>query len=206
MIDLYFGQSGNSLRALIALEECGLPYRTRKLDLQKGEHKQPDFLRINPFGVVPAMVDPDGPEGSPVTITQSGAIMLYAAEKAGRFLPQDPARRAEVLQWFMLAVTDAQPASAIMLYMDKNVGDLTDASRAYLEQRFLTIMRGVDAHLAEGRGPYLLGDEASLADLALYPVAKVRRPLMEQGGGCERVLAWADRVAARPAVSRALAA
>jgi GST-like protein len=112
MIDLYTSSTGNGRRATLALEECGLPYRVHKLDLAKGDTKNADFLKINPAGAIPAIVDPQGPGGKPLTLAQSGAIVLYAAEKSGKLLPKDPAKRAEAFYWFMQATTDVAPTSS----------------------------------------------------------------------------------------------
>jgi GST-like protein len=205
MIDLYFANSGNSLRAVLALEECGLPYRPHKLDLQKQEQKSPSYLAINPFGVVPAMHDPEGVDGRPVTLTQSGAILLYAAEKAGKLVPPDPVRRLAALQWFMMATTDASPANAIILYMSNNVPDLSAAGRAYLQERFIGLMRRVEDHLATSQRVYL-ADEFSIADVALFPIVRIRRSMMQQIGGFTHICAWADRLLERTAFQRAIAA
>lgn len=205
MIDLYFANSGNSLRAVLALEECGLPYRAHKLDLQKQEQKSASYLAINAFGVVPAMHDPDGIDGRPVTLTQSGAILLYAAEKAGKLVPADSLRRLAALQWFMMATTDASPANAIILYMGNNVPDLSAGARAYLQERFLGLMRAVESHLAAPERAYL-ADEFSIADVALFPVIRIRRPMLQEARGFGHIFAWADRLLARPAFQRAIAA
>lgn len=86
MIELYLAGTANGLRAAVALEECGLQYRPHAVDLAKNEQRNPEFLKINPAGLIPALVDPEGPGGKPLTLSQSGAIVLYAAEKSGRFL------------------------------------------------------------------------------------------------------------------------
>jgi GST-like protein len=205
MIDLYFANSGNSLRAVLALEECGLPYQAHKLDLQKKEQKSPSYLAINPFGVVPAMHDSDGIDGRPVTLTQSGAILLYAAEKTKQLVPADPVRRLAALQWFLMATTDAAPANAIIFYMDANVPDLSAAARAYLQERFVGLMRAVESHLAAPDRLYLAG-EFSIADVALFPVVRIRRSVMQQVGGFTHIFAWADRLMQRDAFQRAIAA
>ena len=101
MIDLYMWGTGNGLRASIALAESGLEYKVHKVDLTKGEQKKPEYLKINPAAQIPALTDSDGPGGRPITLTQSGAILLYAAEKSARMLPKDPARRAIAQQWLM---------------------------------------------------------------------------------------------------------
>jgi len=94
MIDLYTAATANGHRAAVALEESGLAYRVHKLNLAAGDQKKPEYLAINPQGAIPAIVDQDGPGGKPLTLAQSGAIVLYLAEKSGRLMPKDPARRA----------------------------------------------------------------------------------------------------------------
>ncbi len=202
MIDLYYAATGNSFRAAIALEECALDYRRHKVDLLKGEHKTPAFLALNPAGAVPVMVDHDGPKGETITLGQSGAILLYAAERAERFIPADPLTRIETLRWFMAAVTDAAPGSAIIVYMGSFAPDKSEANQAYLEGRLMNVMRTFDGQI--GDQDFIVG-ELSIADLALFPVVNMRRELIERNGGCARLLEWADRMAARPAVQRALA-
>src|SRR5205809_8000992 len=93
MIDLYAAGTSNGMRARIGLEECGLAYNFHPLDLGKGEQKSPSFLAMNPNGQIPVIVDSDGPGGKPVTVSQSVAVLLYCAEKSGKFLPKDPAAR-----------------------------------------------------------------------------------------------------------------
>ena len=109
MIDLYAAGTSNGMRARIALEECGLPYTLHPVDIAKGEHKTPQFLAMNPNGQIPVIVDRDGPGGKPLTLSQSTAILVYAAEKSGKFMPKDPAARAAMLQALMSASTDVTP-------------------------------------------------------------------------------------------------
>src|SRR5256885_16084383 len=101
MIDLYAAGTSNGMRARIAVEECGLAYRFHPIDIQKGEQKLPGFLAMNPMGQIPVLVDNEGPGGKPLTLSQSTAILVYCAEKSGRFLPRDPAARAAMLQALM---------------------------------------------------------------------------------------------------------
>src|SRR6187455_1063486 len=105
MIDFYTAQTSNGQRAAIMLEECGLAYKLHKVDLQGGEQRKPEFLAVNPDGAIPAIVDHDGPGGKRLALAQSAAIVLYLAEKTGRFLPGDAGRRAQALQWLMQATT-----------------------------------------------------------------------------------------------------
>jgi GSH-dependent disulfide-bond oxidoreductase len=202
MIDLYYSDSGNSMRAVMALEECGFAYRQHRLDLQRGDHEAPEYLKLNPFGLVPLMVDDGGPGCQPITLAQSGAILLYAAERSRRFLPADPALRYQAMQWCLMAVSDAAPANAIINYMNHNVPDLSQTGRDYLMGRFVRLMRGVEAQLASSGQDYLTG-ELSIADLALFPVVRMRRTMLEEIGDLPYLLRWADRLAARPAVLRA---
>src|SRR5438067_13336755 len=106
MIDLFTSATGNGRRAAVMLEECGLPYKAHKIDLTKGDNKQPQFLKMNPAGAIPVIVDHEGPGGKSIIVSQSGAILLYLAEKTGKFMPKDPAKRAHAYQWFMQAATD----------------------------------------------------------------------------------------------------
>jgi GST-like protein len=202
MIDLYTAPTGNGRRATLALEECGLPYTVHKLDLAKGDAKKPEFLKINPAGAIPAIVDPDGPGGKKVTLTQSGAIVLYAAEKSGKLIPKDPAKRAEAYQWFMQAATDVAPTSSNIFYVSTHVPVKDAANTGYFEQKLVNLFGQVDKQL-EGRD-YIAG-ECSIADIALYPVVAGRKALVEAAPGLANLKAWAARMAARPAIAKAMA-
>ncbi|HYX63043.1 MAG TPA: glutathione S-transferase N-terminal domain-containing protein, partial [Burkholderiales bacterium] len=109
MIDLYAAGTSNGMRARIALEECGLKYHWHPIDLAKGEHKSAQFLALNPNGQIPVIVDDEAPGGRKLTLTQSSAIMMYCAEKAGKFIPSDPTKRAAMLEAYMSASTDITP-------------------------------------------------------------------------------------------------
>ncbi len=203
MIDLYTASTGNGRRATVALEECGLPYTVHKLDLSKGESKTPEFLKINPAGAIPAIVDADGPGGKKVALAQSGAIVLYCAEKSGKLLPKDPAKRAEAYQWFMQATTDIAPTSSSIFYVSTHVPVKDAGNTSYFEQRLLTQLGVVDKQLA-GKD-YIVG-ECSIADIALYPVVAARKAMIDAAPGLANVKAWAARMAARPAIAKAFAA
>ncbi|MEP7084872.1 MAG: glutathione S-transferase N-terminal domain-containing protein [Betaproteobacteria bacterium] len=116
MIELYTGNSSNGQRAAIILEECGLEYRVHKYDLLAGEHRNPEFAAIAPGGAIPVIVDSDGPGGLPLTLAQSCAIILYAAEKTGKFMPRQFAARAMAWQWLLHAATDVSSSSACIFY------------------------------------------------------------------------------------------
>ncbi len=203
MIELYTAQSSNGQRAAITLEECGLPYRVHKLELMKGEQRTPEFLALNPSGAIPVIVDPDGPGGVSITLSQSGAIALYAAEKTGKFLPRDPARRALALQWLMYAVTDCASASMMVFFESVLLPERLPANLAFCEERMLRFFRVADARLA---GREHLADELSLADFALYPIAAVRKPAIDAAGDLGNLTRWMETIGRRPAVAKAMRA
>lgn len=199
MIDLYTAGTGNGRRPALMLEECGLAYTAHKLDLAKGEGKSPDYLKINPVGAIPAIVDTDGPGGKTVTLAQSGAILLYLAEKTGRFLPSDAAERATHLQWMMFALTDIAPTSSAIFYttrLDDKVG-----AEAF-EGRLLTFLGHVDRRLGEAE---YLGGSFGLADMALYPVYDGRRALAESKADLPNLKRWGASVGGRPAIQKGMA-
>jgi GST-like protein len=203
MIDLYTYATSNGQRVAIALEECGLPYRVHRVDLAKGEHKGAEFLKVNPAGAIPAIVDDDGPGGRPLTLAQSGAILLYVAGKSGRFLPADPARRALALQWLMFALTDCAPATSYLYYLSGVAPEKSEANLAWLGQRLVAQFRVADARLA---GRDWLADELSVADFALYPVLVARRALVDAAGDLPNLVRWGAALAAREGVARGMKA
>jgi GST-like protein len=202
MIGLYSAATMNGRRAAIALAECRLAHSIHLLDLQQGEQRSPDFLALNPSGVIPVLVDDDGPGGKPITVTQSGAIVLYCAEKSGSLLPADPMRRSKAFEWFAQAVTDVGPASSMIFQMSLTP-EQSGASAEYFVQRFLRHCVDVDRRL-EGRN--FLADEFSIADVALYPIIAVRAALIHATAGLSHLKSWEARVAARPETARAMSA
>ena len=172
MIDFYTFGTTNTWRAAIALEECGLPYRVHKVDFAKGEQHAPAFRKLNPLGKVPVIVDHAGPGGAPITVSQSGAILLYCAEKTGRFLPTDPIQRFQVLQWLIHAVSDGSDAFGGLYRLSRFLPDKPESALAHYRNRLIALLKDVDAHLADR--DYLAGD-LSIADFALYPVVRGAR-------------------------------
>jgi GST-like protein len=201
MIDLYTAGTGNGFRAAIALAESGLPHRVHKIDLTKGEQKTPEFLERNPAGAIPVLVDSDGPGGKELALSQSGAITLYIAEKSGKFLPKDAARRALALQWFMQAATDVAPSSGMIFMSGSALPDKSPANTAFFENRLLGFLRVCDRQLA---GQDFLVGEISVADLALYPVVATRKALIDKAGDMPDLSRWAAAMAARPGVQRGM--
>ena len=201
MIDLYLAGTANGLRASVALEECGLPYRVHAVDLAKGEQRSAEFLKLNPAGLIPVIVDGDGPGGKPLTLSQSGAIVLYTAEKCGRFLPRDPAQRAIAMQCFMQVASDISGTSNAVFTMENRAPEKSAANVEFLKKRLLDYFAVCDRRL-EGN-EYLAG-ELSVADLLLYPNFALRKALLDQAGGYANLQRWGAAMAARPGVARGM--
>ena len=202
MIDLYAAGTSNGMRARIALEECGLPYKLHPIDLAKGEHKTAAFLAMNPNGQIPVIVDHEGPGGKPVTLAQSTAILLYCAEKSGKFLPKDPAARPAMLQALMSASTDVTPIfGAYFLAARAKEPHLPTVQ--LFKDRVRSLFQVWDAALA--RSKCCVGDEVTVADLSLYAgYARVKGAAPDAVEGMPNVARWGDMMAARPAIQRAL--
>jgi len=202
MIDLYAAGTSNGMRARIALEECGLPYTLKFVDLAKGENKTPQFLAMNPNGQIPVIVDHEGPGGKPLTLSQSTAILLYCAEKSGKFLPQDPAKRAAMLQALMSASTDITPVFGALTAM-ANAKPPHEASVQGFKDRLRSLLKVWDDQL--GKRKYAGGDDLSVADLSLfagYWRTKGAQPALVEG--LPSLDKWAAEMAARPAIQRAV--
>ena len=202
MIDLYAAPTSNGMRARIALEECGLPYTLHKIDLTKGEHKTASFLAMNPNGQIPVIVDKDGPGGQSVTLAQSTAILMYCAEKSGKFMPKDPAARPAVLQALMNASTDVTPILGAMIAM-KTQKEPHAPSVEVFKERVRGFFKVWDDKLAKQK--CCAGDEVTIADLSLYAgYARIKGAAPETVEGFANVARWAQMMAERPAIQRAL--
>ena len=201
MIELYLAPTANGLRASVALDECGLAYKPHKIDLTKGEQRTPGFLKLNPAGQIPVLVDQDGPGGKALTLAQSAAIILYCAEKSGKFLPKDAAQRAVALQWMMQAATDVAPTSGAIFQLENVAPEKSEAITNHFKKRLLSFFAVCDAQLA-GRD-YLAG-EISVADLMLYPNYSARKALIDAAGGFANLHRWGAAMAARPGVKKGM--
>ena len=200
MIEVYSWPTPNGHKVHIMLEECGLPYRVHPVDIGAGAQFEPGFLAISPNNKIPAITDPDGPEGAPISLFESGAILLYLAGKTGRFLPAGTAARYEVLQWLMFQMGGVGPmlgqAHHFRIYAPEKIPYAVD--RYTNEARRLYGV--MDRRLAQST--YLGGPEYSIADIAVYPWL---RSWMNQGidwNDFPHLRAWFDEVGARPAVQR----
>jgi GSH-dependent disulfide-bond oxidoreductase len=201
MIDLYLANTPNGQRAAVALEEFGLPYTAHKLDLMAGAAKTPEFLRINPNGRIPVIVDPEGPDGKPITVTQSWAILLYLADKTGKFIPTEPVKRLRVIEWLFHIASDVMMVhstlNALMSQMPEKVPSIINA----YEGRVVDALKNLDRRLGESE--YLAGD-LSIADFGFYPVYDRRKPLLAQHPEFVHLARWGKQMDARPACRRGL--
>ena len=169
MIDLYALTSPNVQKIYIMLEETKLPYKEHFVDVWRGEQHDPNFIRINPNSKIPAIVDHDGPGGKPLIVFESGAILMYLAEKTGKFLPKDMAKKYEVLQWLMFQLTNIGPMfgqfTHFKMFAPKDTNNHYAMTRYQTEvKRLYEVM---EKRLAQSA--YLGGDEYTVADIATFP-------------------------------------
>jgi len=195
MIDLYFWTTPNGYKPLLFLEEVGLEYAIKPVNISKGEQFEPEFLKISPNNRIPAIVDADGPSRS-VSVFESGAILQYLAEKSGELLPEAEPDRSEVLQWLNWQMGGVGPMFGQYLhFVDYAPDDLPYAKDRYTREaeRLLGVL---DKQLA---GNEFVAGEYSIADIAIY--TWVRR-ILDRFEGVENVWRWASAIAERPATIR----
>jgi len=200
MIDLYTWTTPNGRKISIMLEECGLPYRVHPVNIGNREQFKPEFLAISPNNRIPAIVDPDGPEGKPMPMFESGAILIYLAEKTGRFYPQK--NRYVVLQWLMFQMG--------------GVGPMFGQAHHFMRAKKDEIAYGTERYGAEAKRLYgvlerrlqdaaYLADEYSIADIATYPWVARHEWHRVELAAYPAVKRWYDTIGARPAVVRGMA-
>ena len=198
MIDLYTAATPNGHKVSIALEELGLPYALKVLDLQAGEQKRPEFLAICPNGRIPAIVDRDAGD---FAVFESGAILIYLAEKTGRLMPTDAKGRSRVLQWLMFQMGGVGPmmgqANVFYRYFPQKIQPAIDRYQAE-SRRLFEVM---DGHLAQQE--WLAGDY-SIADIANWAWVRTHRWSGVSIDGLEHLKRWRDAIRARPAVQRGI--
>ncbi len=203
MIDLYALTSPNVQKIFIMLEECALPYNTHVIEVWKGEQFTPEFSKINPLQKVPAIVDSDGPGGKPYTVIESGAILTYLAEKTGQFIPHDPTKRYDTLQWLTVQVANVGPVFGQHVHFSKFAG----VSNPYAESRYRTqLLKLYDLYeqRLSGRN-YVAADEYTIADIAAFPWLRMTDFLGVDGSKFPAIKKWADKIGEREAVKRTLA-
>ncbi|MFQ5970801.1 MAG: glutathione binding-like protein, partial [Alphaproteobacteria bacterium] len=205
MIHAYTWPTPNGHKIHIMLEECGLDYEVHPIDIGKGSQFSPEFLAISPNNRIPAIVDEEGPEGEPISLFESGAILIYLADKTGRFMPDpsDPRGRYRVLEWLMFQIGNVGP----MLGQNHHFRHYATEKIPYAVDRYTneaTRLYGIiDKRL--GSSPYLAGEDYTIADIATFPWL---RSYERQGQRLEdypHLKRWFEGIAARPAVVRGVA-
>ena len=200
MIDVFSWPTPNGHKVHILLEECGLPYRAIPVNIGGGEQFDPAFLAISPNNKIPAITDPDGPDGKPISLFESGAILVYLAGKTGRFLPQDVRGRYEVLQWLMFQMGGVGP----MLGQNHHFRQYAPEKLPYAIERYTNEARRlygvIDRRL--GTSPWLGGAEYSIADIATWPWLRNWKNQGMELSDHPHLEPWFHAIESRPAVQR----
>jgi GST-like protein len=200
MIEVYSWATPNGHKVHIMLEECGLPYRVVPVDIGAGAQFDPAFLAISPNNKIPAIVDPDGPDGRRFSLFESGAILMYLAGKTGKFLPESVARRYEMLQWLMFQMGGVGPmlgqAHHFRIYAPEKIPYAID--RYTNEARRLYGV--MDKRLAHSK--YIAGPEYTIADIAIFPWLRSWKNQGIDWADFPHLKGWFDEVSGRPAVQR----
>ena len=200
MIEVYSWATPNGHKVHIMLEECGLRYKAIPVDIGAGDQFKPEFLAISPNNKIPAIIDPDGPDGTPMSLFESGAILLYLAGKTGRFLPADTRGKYNVLQWLMFQMGGVGPmlgqAHHFRIYAPEKI--------PYAIERYTNetrrLYRVMNDQVARTR--YIAGDEYSIADIAIFPWLRSWKNQGIDWNDYPHLKGWFDEVTARPAVMR----
>ena len=202
MIDLYTWPTPNGHKIHIMLEECKLPYRVHPINIGAGDQFQADFLQISPNNKIPALVDSDGPDGKPISLFESGAILVYLAAKTGKFMPKGDRAKFEVLQWLMFQMGGVGPmlgqAHHFRIYAPEKI--------EYGIQRYTNEAKrlyGVMDKRLQTR-PWMGGKSYSIADMAIFPWLRSWQNQGIDWADYPHLKAWFDKIAARPAVQKAV--
>ena len=209
LFQLYSATTPNGVKVSIMLEELGMPYEAHYIDIGKDETWTPEFLSLNPNGKIPSIIDPDGPDGKPLALFESGAILLYLAEKTGKFIPSDPALRYETIQWVFFQMAAIGPIFGQLGFFHKFAGrkisDKRPLERYRAESRRLV---GVLETRLTGRN-WIMGDDYTIADISMLGWVRNLIGFYEAReivgfDDFPNVAAWLERGLARPAVQRGL--
>jgi GSH-dependent disulfide-bond oxidoreductase len=201
-IDLYYWPTPNGWKITIFLEEVDLPYNVVPVDIAAGDQYEPEFLKISPNNKMPAIIDPEGPDGAPITLFESGAILIYLADKTERFFPQTPRERYVVLQWLMFQMGHVGP----MLGQAHHFRQYAPEKIPYAVERYTNeaarLYRVIDRRLAETT--FIAGDEYTIADMAIFPWLRSHENQGQSLDDYPSLKRWYEGMEARPAIRRAL--
>jgi GST-like protein len=208
-LQLYSLPTPNGIKVSLFLEESGLPYEVHKVDFGTNDQTSPEFLSLNPNNKIPAIIDPNGPGGKPLALWESGAILIYLAEKTGKFLSADPAKKYETLQWLMFQMGGLGPMFGQLGFFVKFAGKDIEDSRP--RERYISeskrILGVLNKHL-EGKA-WIMGDDYTIADMAVFPWVRTLVGFYEAGelvgiGDFPNVTRVYDSFMTRPAVQKAV--
>lgn len=207
-IQLYSLPTPNGIKVSAILEETGLAYEAHLVDFGSNDQMSPEFLSLNPNNKIPAILDPDGPGGQPLALWESGAILIYLAEKSGRFLPADPAARHETIQWLMWQMGGLGPMTGQLGFFHKFAGREYEDRRPFERYRdeVRRLLGVLDRHL-EGR-EFIMGSDYTIADMASWPWVRTIGGFYEAGeevglSDFTNVVRWQETCESRPASRKA---
>ncbi|CZF82174.1 Disulfide-bond oxidoreductase YfcG [Grimontia celer] len=199
MIELYTAGTPNGYKISIALEEMGLPYEYHALDLMAADQKKPEYLAINPNGRIPAIVDKDNDD---FAVFESGAILIYLAEKTGKFLPTDPKKKSQVLQWLMFQMGGVGPMMGQANVFYRYFPEKIPAAIERYQNEGRRLFEVMNSQLANNR--YLAGDEYTIADISTWPWVRIHEWSGVDISGLEHLQRWVDELAERPACQKGI--
>ncbi len=203
MIDLYTWSTPNGRKVSIMLEECGIAYRLHRIDIGKGDQFSPQFVALNPNSKIPAIVDSQGPDGKPITLFESGAILVYLAGKTGRFLPPSVRGKYEALQWLMFQMGGVGPMFGQTHHFLRAAKEPVPYGIERYTKETRRLYGVMDRHL--GEAPFLAAGEYTIADIATYPwVARFEWHKVDLAE-FPNVKRWFDAISRRSAVARGMA-
>ena len=204
MIQLYSLATPNGHKVSVALEELGLSYTPHTVNILKGEQFTPQFVEMNPNSKIPVIIDEDGPNSEPITMVESGAILLYLAEKTGRLISTDPVLRLETIQWVFFQMANIGPMFGQFGHFFKYASD--KCPHPYPLERYATetkrLLQLLESHLQDRT--WLVGEAYSIADIAMYPWARCFYWAKVSVEGLIHLQSWFDRIDQRPLTQKAL--
>ena len=202
MIDLYTWPTPNGHKIHIMLEECKLPYRVHPINIGAGDQFQPDFLEISPNNKIPALVDSEGPDGRPISVFESGAILIYLAAKTGKFMPKSDRAKYEVLQWLMFQMGGLGPmlgqAHHFRIYAPEKIDYAIQRYTNEAKRLYGVLDKQLQSH------KWIAGNSYSIADMAIFPWLRSWQNQGIDWADYPQLKAWFDRIAERPAVQKAV--
>ncbi len=202
LIDLYTWSTPNGRKVSIMLEELSLPYNVHPIDIGKGDQFGAEFVAISPNSKIPAIVDSEGPDGKPYALFESGAILLYLADKTGRFLPQNKAGRFESIQWLMFQMGGVGPMFGQVHHFLRAAPDPVPYAIERYSKETRRLYGVLDKHLANHE--WLAAGEYSMADMATYPWVARHEWHKVELADFRNVKRWFDAIGSRPAVQRGM--